>query len=105
LLPTFQWEITSPVPRSRLGRGLASTWYPAAAQGLDQVDAGDEPALENGDRRLLARERICLSRDDSGEIHRPGAVLVERQLLGQLRGLRGARLNLGCCARMREAAS
>src|SRR3974390_3551771 len=99
LLPTFGWDIRASLvgrifwaePAStsaenalrqeagrldlRFARELRRV--PPAAQRLDEIDARDIAALHDGERRLLARQRIRLRRDDRGVVDRSGAVLVE----------------------------
>src|SRR6266851_5218859 len=59
---------------------------PAAAQRLDQGDAGNQAALAHGQRGLGVCERRGLCDDDSGIGNRTGLVLIVEDALGLARG-------------------
>ena len=78
-----------------MARGLLGWCFPAAAERLDQVDAGDQATAEHGELGALVRERSCLH-DDDGEIGddaRPILVVRDRHRVAR-RLDRGA-LHLG----------
>src|SRR6185437_6139392 len=60
---------------------------PAAAERLDELDAGDQPALADAEQRLRVPERHGLRGHHRGVSDRAGAVLIEGELYRQVRRL------------------
>ena len=69
-----------------LADGLAG---PAAAQRFNQRDGGGHALALQGQQRFTSIERRGLGHHHAGVGHRAGAVLVQRNLLGQVGGLGG----------------
>src|SRR5215469_3139896 len=74
--------------------GAQARGIPTAAESLDEGDAGCEAVLANCQQRLCIAEGNALLLHHGRVGHRPCAVLVERHLRGEVRGLGSLVLHL-----------